>query len=178
MAHDSVILEPVSLEVQREVELFLYREARILDGGAQREWLDKMVHPEIHYELVIQQERFRRDESGDDRYAVKPFDDDYAALDLRVNKSESGLEWMSDPRPRMRRSITNIEVYLTEQESQWCVYSNGSCVRSRRVYEHATFTYGRKDLICRVEDGSLRLLKRRIEFDERFITDKNIMFFM
>jgi ethylbenzene dioxygenase subunit beta len=171
-------LVPAAIDEQREVELFLYREARLFDKGAQREWLDSMVHPEIRYEVVIAQERHRRDESGDDQYTVKPFDDDYAALDLRVSKFESGLEWMSDPRPRLRHHVSNVEVYAGEREGDYRVFSNGLVFRSRRVYEHASFSYGREDAIRRDADGALRLLKRRIEFDQRFVLDKNIMFFM
>ncbi len=171
-------LTPASAADEREIRLFLYREARLLDDGEQREWLSSMVHPEIHYEVVIAQERQRRDEAPDDRYAVKPFDDDYAALDLRVSKFESGLEWMADPRPRMRRFVSNIEVYAGEREGDYRVFSNGQVVRSRRVYEHASFTFGRKDTIRRGGDGELRLLRRRVSFDQRFVLDKNIMFFM
>jgi len=171
-------LVPASLDEQREIESFLYREARLLDDGEQRAWLETMVHPDIHYELVIAEERTRKDEAADDRYMVKPFDDDYAALDLRVCKFETGLEWMSDPRPRLRRFISNVEVYAADARGDYRVYSNGAAVRSRRVYEHASFTYGRDDIIRRVNDGGLRLLKRRIKFDQRFVRDKNIMFFM
>jgi ethylbenzene dioxygenase beta subunit len=171
-------LIPASPADEREIQLFLYREARLLDDGAQREWLSSMVHPEIRYEVVIAQERMRKDESGDDRYAVKPFDDDYAALDMRVSKFETGLEWMSDPRPRMRRFVSNIEVYAGDREGDYRVFSNGQVIRSRRVYEHVSFTFGRADTIRRVGDGELRLVKRRITFDQRFVLDKNIMFFM
>lgn len=171
-------LIPASSADEREIQLFLYREARLLDDGEQREWLSSMVHPEIHYEVVIAQERARRDETADDKYAVKPFDDDYAALDLRVSKFETGLEWMSDPRPRMRRFVSNIEVYAGDREGDYRVFSNGQVVRSRRVYEHVSFTFGRHDTIRRVGDGELRLVKRRIKFDQRFVLDKNIMFFM
>jgi 3-phenylpropionate/cinnamic acid dioxygenase small subunit len=112
---------PVSVELHHEIEQFLYREARMLDREMLREWLDTVVAPEVRYQMVIREERFRKDRSGAAAKDVMPYDDDYRALDLRVRQFETGLQTMLDPPQRMRRILTNVAAYYHDKDGEYLV---------------------------------------------------------
>ena len=169
---------PVSLELHHEIEQFLYREARMLDAEKVREWLETVLDPEIKYQMVMYEERFRKDKAPPEASQILPYDDDYGALELRVRQFESSLQTMLDPRQRMRRVVANIEAYHHDQEGQLLVLSYGLVSRFRRLYEHEQTVFGREDVLRRGKNGELRLLSRRIDLDERVVRNKNLLFFV
>lgn len=169
---------PVSIEVHHEIEQFLYREAHMLDQEMMRDWLTAMVDPGIRYQLVIRDERFRKDKSPDNEREVMPFDDDYDILDLRVRQFETGLQYMLDPPQKMFRVVSNVQAFHTDEQNKLTVLSYGTVSRFRRLYENERSVYGRKDVLKRGDDGQLRLLSRRIELGERVVTNKNLLFFL
>jgi 3-phenylpropionate/cinnamic acid dioxygenase small subunit len=171
-------LRPVAIDVHHEIEQLLYREARMLDNEMLREWLSTVVDPRIHYQMVMSQERFRKDRSPAEAREVMAYDDDHAALDMRVRQFETGIQTMLDPPQRMRRFISNVEAYHLDNEGEYRVFSYGTATRFRRLYEHEQVIFGRADVLKRGEDGRLRLLSRRIDLDERVIRNKNLLFFL
>lgn len=171
-------LDPVSIDLHHEIEQFLYREARMLDSEKLREWLDGIVDSEIRYQMVMHEERFRKDKSPPEAKQVMPYDDDYAALDLRIRQFESGLQTMLDPPQRLRRFITNVEAYHHDKEGEYLVLSYGIASRFRRLYEHEQVIFGREDVLRRAQDGKFRLVSRRIDLDERVVRNKNLLFFV
>lgn len=171
-------LRPVAIDVHHEIEQFLYREARMLDSERLREWLDTVVDPGIHYQMVMSQERFRKDKSPPEAREVMAYDDDHAALDMRVRQFETGIQTMLDPPQRMRRFVSNVEAYHLDNEDGYRVFSYGTATRFRRLYEHEQVIFGREDVLMRGEGGRLRLLSRRIDLDERVIRNKNLLFFL
>jgi 3-phenylpropionate/cinnamic acid dioxygenase small subunit len=107
-----------------------------------------------------------------------PYDDDYAALEMRVRQFESGLQAMQDPRQRLRRVVTNVEAYHHDKEGEYLVRSYGIAFRFRRLYEHEQTVFARKDVLRKGQDGVFRLVSRRIGVDERVVRNKNLLFFL
>lgn len=168
----------VSMELHHEIEQRLYTEARILDQELGREWLETLVDPEIRYQLVMMDERFKKDKASLTDREIFAFDDDFAILNLRVAQAETGMQTMLDPAQRMYRMLTNIQSFSTDVEGEYRVLSYGTAARYRRQYEREMAIYARDDLWRRDETGQLRLLKRRIELGERVVRNKNLLFFL
>ncbi|PRF73233.1 aromatic-ring-hydroxylating dioxygenase subunit beta [Burkholderia multivorans] len=167
---------PVSGNERAEVESTLYREARLLENEDYREWL-KMIHREVEYKAFNQQLRFRKEKRYNLPDKVYSLDENYHFLEARIQQFESGSQWTADPPERIRRFLTNVEVYKTSNDENYHVYLNVFTVRNRRVYDETTFSYGREEEWTR--DGEqLKLLKRVVNIDERFIHGKNLNFFM
>jgi 3-phenylpropionate/cinnamic acid dioxygenase small subunit len=171
-------LRPVSIDLHHEIAQFLYREARMLDREQLREWVETIVDPRIRYQMVMREERFRRDKSPAEAREVMPYDDDYAALEMRVRQFESGLQSMLDPPQRMRRFVANVEAYHHDEDGEYLVYSTGLATRFRRLYEHEQTIFGREDVIGTGPDGKFRVVSRRIDLDERVVRNKNLLFFL
>lgn len=150
----------------------------MLDREMLREWLTDVVDPDICYQMVIVEERFRRDRSPLEMREVMPYDDNIGTLELRVRQFETGLQSMINPPQRLRRTITNIEAFHNGKEGECLVVSHGIASRFRRQYEHEQVIYGREDILRRGKGGLFRLLSRRIELDERVVRNKNLLFFL
>ena len=167
----------VSAELQHQIEQHYYTEARMLQNGQFREWLDQLVAPDIHYWLPVYEQRFRRDK----RPAPTPddaaiYNDDFAMLKMRVDRLYTGQVWMEDPPSRIRYSISNVEAYHTDEPGELQVFSNFTIQRHRRQTEHYTHTGGREDLL-RQDGTTFRLARRKIDLDARVVQDKNLYFF-
>ena len=165
-------------ELRDEVEQFLYREARLLDEEREREWLDEMVDRDIRYQVFIRQLRYKRDEKRSGPRQVYAYDDDWAGLDARVKVLESVQVWVHDPVSRQRHLVTNVEAYVGAHENEYAVYSNCHVARNRAVYEEMHHIYGRRDILRRDAVGHLRLLRRVIDYDQRFVRGKNLLFIL
>lgn len=165
--------KPVSHETYIELQQRLFCETRLLREERWREWLNTLVEKEIVYRAVVKQLRFRNDNRYTGPREVVSLDENYQWLDRRIVQMESGLQWTADPPERIRHFIANIEVFQGDNAHEYLVYSNCQTIRNRRVYEEMTYSYGRNDVWRRGSDGQLRLLRREIDVDERFIAGKN-----
>ena len=171
-------LHPVGMELHHEIEQFLYTEAHMLDHEMLREWLSTVVDPGIRYLMVVADERFRKDKSPAEDREVFLYDDDFGALDMRIRQFESGLQTMGNPAQRMFRMISNVRAYHNPTDGEFTVLSYGLTSRFRRLYENEQVAYSRKDILKKEENGSFRLLSRRIELGERVVRNKNLLFFL
>lgn len=164
--------------VCREVERLLYREARLLDTEQFSEWLEQVLDPTIRYVVVSRELRYRKERRYDAPVEMFLFNDDFTFLKARVDQFDSGMQWRTDPPERYRRLVTNIEVFLTDSKDELVVRSNVLAQRSRRAYEIDQFTCCREDLVRRDTAGRLRLVQRRIDFDERSVAGRNLLLFL
>lgn len=169
---------PVASDVLLAVERFLYREARFLNAERQREWLSQMVHPDVRYRVFSRELRSRKDTqaSGPDRARI--YDEGFSELDARVRQFESGMQWRVDPPERIRYFVTNVEAYEGGTKDEFLVFSNCLAIRNRRVYEESQFVYGRCDLLRRNEKGDFQLVSREVDYDQRYIEGRNLLFFL
>jgi naphthalene 1,2-dioxygenase subunit beta len=162
----------------REVERLLHREARLLDTEQFSEWLEQVVDPGIRYVVVSRELRYRKERRYNAPEEMFIFNDDFTFLKARVDQFNSGMQWRTDPQERYRRLVTNTEVFLTGKKGELVVRSNLLAQRSRRAYEIDQFVCCREDLVRRDPAGALRLLQRRIDFDERSVAGRNMLLFL
>ena len=176
-------------EVRREVERFLYREARLLDGRRFREWLE-LLTDDLRYRLPLRSSRYTKitkavaildrdhydetDVSGENDLAL--LDETRHTLEMRIARLETGMAWAEDPPSRTRHLITNIEVEDGETESEVVVSSNFIVYRNRLETEQDFYVGRRQDILRRV-DGGWRIARRTIILDHNVLPSKNLSVF-
>ena len=175
-------------ELIREVEQFLYREARLLDERRFHEWLE-LFTDDVHYWMVTRSNLYPRsskaiailnpgrnvDETAEeDGLAV--LDETKKTLEGRVARFETGMAWAEDPPSRTRHPITNIEVAPCDTPSELVVYSNFVVYRSRSETEQDFYVGARRDVLRRIE-GALRVSSRKITLDQNVLLAKNVSIF-
>ena len=171
-------LQPVARELHQDIERFLYREARTLDQERFREWLDTMIDPAIHYQMVVRDERYLKDKTPEDEREVFVYDDELDSLDMRVRQFETGLQFMMDPPQKLVRFVSNVDAFQDPESGLTEVVSCGKAYRYRRGYEQSEVVYRRTDLVRQEGEGAFRIVRRRIDLLERVVSSKNLLFFL
>jgi 3-phenylpropionate/cinnamic acid dioxygenase small subunit len=176
-------------EIIREVERFLYREARLLDERRFHEWLDLLAE-DIRYWMPVRSNRYPKASKAisildPDRYAEEELakDDELAILDetketltRRIARLDTGMAWAEDPPSRTRHLIANIEVEPGESESEVKVYSNFIVYRNRGETEVDFYVGGRQDVLRKV-NGTWKIAGRKIVLDQNVLLAKNVSIF-
>ncbi len=86
---------------------FLEREARLLDRGRLEDWL-ALFAPECAYWIPGTPER------GDPRREITVAFHDRRQLEDRIYRLRTGYAWSQSPESRTVRSVTNVELFATD----------------------------------------------------------------
>ena len=173
-------------DVLRQVEQFLYREARLLDSRQFRQWID-LLADDLRYWIPMRSNRYsaasksisildgsRYEEDDLSKKSDLAFmDEDKGSLRRRVDRLDTGMAWAEDPPSRTRHLISNVEVEPGERESEVKVYSNFIMYRSRGETEEDFYVGSREDVLRNV-DGSWQLASRKIVFEQNVLSAKNL----
>ncbi|MBW2361999.1 MAG: 3-phenylpropionate/cinnamic acid dioxygenase subunit beta [Deltaproteobacteria bacterium] len=158
----------ISLEEQRAVEQFLYREARMLDDRQYTEWLGLLADDCTYLVPTrenVQAVRGKPPVTTEDELAgLAYYEDDKLTLMAKALRLGTGTSWSENPPSRTRRLVSNIEVLRGEAPDELLVYSNLVLHRSRRTDEVSQFVGQRRDVLRQTEKGFL-LVKRVVLLD-------------
>mgnify|MGYP003631889854 CR=1 FL=1 len=142
----------VSVDLIIEIQQFLYREARLLDGEYLHEWLE-LLADDIHYWIPGVQTRYRNDDAKFSPTRMAFFDDDLEYLKIRVARAKQpSTEWT------VHSLVINNRHHAEDDEME---------LKARRV-----------DLIRRDTDGSLKLARRKVILQQTVLQAKNINTFL
>ena len=176
-------------DVSREIEQFLYREARLLDERRLHEWLE-LLTDDIQYWMAGRTNRYPKtskaisildpgryvedDLTRDNEVAL--LDEDKRSLVQRVARLDTGMAWAEDPPSRTRHLIANIEVEPGDGAQEVRAYSNFVVYRSRAETEQDFYVGARRDVLRRV-GGAWKLARRRVILDQNVLLAKNVSIF-
>ena len=170
----------------RQVEQFLYREARLLDDRQLHQWLE-LLTDDVKYWMPIRSNRYpvnskaisildgssyeESDLSKEGELAI--MDETRDSLQRRVDRLDSGMAWAEDPPSRTRHFVSNVEVEPGDREGELKVYSNFIMYRTRAETEQDFYVGSREDVLRRV-GGSFKIAYRKITLDQNVLLAKNV----
>jgi len=164
------------LSRQYRVEQFLYRESQLLDDWMWPEWL-ALFATDIRYWMPVRRNRLRRQRQQTEipsGLEMAHFDDDFSALQMRVDQMGSGRHWAEDPPSRCRHMINNVRIESVEGTAgELSVRSNFLVYRNRLETEVDIWAGERRDVLREV-DGSFKISARTILLDQNVILSKNL----
>ena len=111
-------------ETQREIELFLLREAKLLDAGEFESWLS-LYAPEGIYWMPSQPGQ------TDAKGVASIIYEDHAILAIRVRRLLEARALVLTPMPRTAHLISNIEVAVGETSDQFSAGAAFICVEHK-----------------------------------------------
>ena len=176
-------------EILREVEQFLYREARLLDERRFHEWLELFTddvrywmpgrsnrYPKTSKAIVIlDPDRYNEEElSREDELAI--LDETKETLGRRIARLDTGMAWAEDPPSRTRHMLSNIEVEPGDTATEIKAYANFMVYRSRSETEQDFYVGARQDVLRHV-DGAWKIARRKIILDQTVLLAKNVSIF-
>ena len=116
----------------RAIEAFLYREARLADENRYDEWL-ALWTDDARYWIPSNSYDY------DPEQRISIVYDDRSRLQDRIDRLKSGAAWAQEPRSRMRRIISNIEIQPVSSQGETTVISNAVIGELRRSLQTAYF---------------------------------------
>jgi dibenzofuran dioxygenase subunit beta len=166
-----------SLELQREIEQFLYYEARLLDEWKFDEWLELFTDDLVYFmptrELIADRTQTAREEEP----ALTLFRDKKDFLVKRVRRLQTELAHSETPPSRTRRLVTNV--MLNEDADGVTAQCNFVVFQSRTdSLQHSgnTFFGKRVDRLKKI-DGQWKFTNRKIELDHVLLPQTLSIFF-
>jgi benzoate/toluate 1,2-dioxygenase beta subunit len=140
-------------ETQREIEMFLLREAKLLDIGEFEAWL-ALYAPQGIYWMPSQPDQ------SDSKTVASIIYEDHAILAIRVRRLLEARALVLTPMPRTTHLVSNIEVTnstgeeFTAEAAFICVEHQGD---QRRFYS------GRQTHQLIRQNGSFRIALKRVD---------------
>lgn len=163
--------------LHREIEHFLFHEARLLDDRRFHEWVEVFTE-DARYWMPV-----RGDRAGDTpasefakEHELAFFDETKETLRQRAQKLDTGMAWAEEPRSRTRHLVTNIEAYEADGPAQVKVYCNFIVYRTRLETKEDIFVGRREDLL-KQENNSWKIAERKIFLDQTVLFADNLSIF-
>jgi 3-phenylpropionate/cinnamic acid dioxygenase small subunit len=103
--------------MNEEIEAFLYKEARLADENRYDEWTALWTDDAIYW-IPANLDDY------DPREHISIVYDDRERLQDRVDRLKSGAAWAQEPRSRIRRVVSNIEVEPPDAKGEITASSN------------------------------------------------------
>lgn len=169
----------VDVDLQHEIEQFVFYEADLLDRREYRDWLDLFTE-DIHYWMPTRYNRLRREMHREESAPneISFFDDDKDSLNRRIVRLETGMAWAEDPPSRVRHLFTNIRVKPTDVAEEFHVHANFLLYRTRLEHDVEFFVGAREDLLRRVDEGvGWQIASRKVVLDQSTLSAKNLSMF-
>jgi benzoate/toluate 1,2-dioxygenase beta subunit len=135
-----------------QIENFLYREARLMDENAYDEWFALWTDDALYWVPA------NADDIDPLRHVSIVYEDK-SHLEDRIARLKSDAAYAQDPRSRMRRVISNVEIEEGEQ-GEVMVYSNFNLTELRRSQQR-TFA-GRTIHKLRPEGNSFKIAYKKV----------------
>jgi dibenzofuran dioxygenase beta subunit len=161
-------------DVRRDVEDFLYREAKALDEQRFDEWLTFFTE-DVRYWMPITETR----EAGQPRDHVPGewslMEDDARFLAKRMERLAGGLAHAEQPRSRTRRFISNV-IVTPGGDGDLVVECNFLVFQSRRGNSEQFFVGSRRDRLVTHVD-SWKIAERTVLLDHRVLPRAISIFF-
>ncbi len=142
----------LDIELLKEVEQFLFKEARLADENAYRDWEALWSDDGIYWVPA----------NGTDTNPEKEMSiiyDNRSRISLRVNQYYTGKRFSQDPKSTLRRLVSNVEL-LNVTAGEITVGCNVLLVESNPRQDN---TYcSRNEFVLRRVNGELKMVKKTV----------------
>jgi benzoate/toluate 1,2-dioxygenase beta subunit len=138
----------------REVEQFIYREARLADEHAYAQWEALWADDGVYWVPC------GSDDSDPDRQMSVIYDN-RSRIATRIRQFQTGKRHSATPPPRVRRVVSNVELLDSGGPGEIRAAANFLCCESRE--RGLTVWAGRAEyLLRRGQDGQLRIARKHV----------------
>ncbi len=137
---------------RRQIEDFIYREARLMDEHRYDDWLALWMDDAVYWVPS-------NNDDIDPTQSVSIIYDDRRRIGDRIYRLKSGMAYAQKPPSRMRRVVSNLEVEEGEN-GEVTVYSNFVLTEIRRGVRN--IWSGRTVHKLRLENGDLKMATKKV----------------
>jgi 3-phenylpropionate/cinnamic acid dioxygenase small subunit len=169
------------LDLMREIEDLLHREADLLDEREYDQWLDLLTEDVVYWMPMRKNVSYaNRHEDITAEDDVAWFHDDKETLRKRVKQIQTGIHWADEPISRVAHVITNIRlaepISVLAEGAKATTKCRFIVYRNRLESETDLLVGRREDTLTRV-NGELKIARRKIILDQSVLLAKNLTMF-
>ena len=147
---------PIDEATRREIEAFLFHEARLADESRYDEW-EALVTDDMHYWVPAEAT------SGDPDGRLSYLNDNRSRLATRIRQLKTGRRHAQTPPSVMRRLISNVEIFSLG-EGEYRVESNFALYElAQQASGEVRLWAGRTTHRLRRAEGRLCIASKRID---------------
>ena len=143
---------PVDADLLRELEQFLYREARLADEGRYEEWEALWADDAVYWVPA-------GDPDADPTTSMSVIFDNRARIATRIRQLQTGKRYSQAPASRLRRLVSNVEL-LGEADGDVLVGANFLVFESRD--RGPTLWAGRSEYRLRRSQDGWRIARKKV----------------
>ncbi len=164
---------PVSADEQREIETFLFLEARLADESRYDEW-EALVTDDMHYWVPA------GPAEGDPTATLSYINDNRARLATRIRQLQTGSRHAQTPASVMRRLLANIEVLAVGDDGATYVTTANFVLYelAAQSTQELRVWPGRVRHTLRRVDGQLRMAAKVVELVTATRPQPNLAFIL
>jgi 3-phenylpropionate/cinnamic acid dioxygenase small subunit len=151
---------------RHKIESFLYREARLMDEHAYDEWLALWTDDALYWVPC------NEDDIDPERHVSIVYENK-ARLEDRIARLKSGAAYAQDPKSRLSRVVSNIEIE-DESDTEAIVRSTFNVTALRRGW--MDIFAGRAVHKLRPEGGSFRIVYKKVLLINNDVVIHNLTF--
>lgn len=138
---------------RQQIENFLYREARLMDTNAYDDWLDLYAEDAIYWVPC-------NEDDVDPELQISIYYENRERLQERITRLKSGAAHAQEPRSRLLRLISNIEIGGEAENGDITVHANFHLTELRRSRQR--LLAGRTLHTLRPVDDSFQIVLRKV----------------
>lgn len=172
------IAEPTDALTHYEVQRFLHLDSYLLDHNRLAEWLN-ILAPDLRYFIPVRQTQRRANDANAFSDTIGHMDETFDSIALRVHRLvNTKSAWSEDPASRVRRFVTNVAVWQTDNPDEFDVNSYLLLTRNRFYQEdYHLLSAERRDRVRRV-GRSFELVSREVLMDQSVLGMPNLAIFL
>lgn len=158
---------------QREIEAFLFAEARLADESRYEEW-EALVTDDVHYWVPAGAADY------DPASQLSYINDNRSRLATRIRQLRTGVRHSQTPPSVMRRLLSNVEILSADEEAgEYRVGSNFVLYEfARQGIGEIRIWAGRTTHTLRRVDGRLRIAAKTVELVNASCPIPNLTFIL
>jgi 3-phenylpropionate/cinnamic acid dioxygenase small subunit len=157
--------------LRREIEDFLYLEARLADESQYEAW-ERLLADDMHYWVP------KGPADYDPNQRLSYINDNRARLATRIRQLKTGLRHAQTPPSPMRRIISNIEVLAADDDAGTYTVASNFVIYELAVQAGTSLRVwpGRATHRLRRVDGGLRMSQKIVELVTGVVAQPNLAF--
>lgn len=164
------------MKLQNIVQQFVYHEVGLLEAGEYDEWLT-LFSEDARYWMPTRETRTRREDGVRSTNEMLVYDDDKKFMRTRVERMKSDMAHAEQPPSRLRYFVTNVRAKVADTtESELFVQCNLMVYQTRMERMETSYVGKREDRMT-LQDGTLRIVERKIILDHTMLPRAISVFF-
>lgn len=163
-------------DLLRDVEQFLYAEARMLDERRFDDWYN-LFTDDCRYWIPVMSTRMGGHGEIADANQMAHFDDSKRTLMLRIKRLSTDFAYAEDPPSRTVRVVTNVQAEAKDGGAEVTALSNLILYRTRLETTTDIFAGRREDVLRKKDGGGWSIARRKVVLAVNVLPANNLSVF-